>query len=559
MADGPEAAPDTPLQVSLLGTIEANVTSGWAPIAGMKQRSLLALLALSTPRPVSDLVLIEELWGDDQPAKPSNALQAQVSQLRRTLGSHMVRRHGLGYALCVQPDHVDALRLERLVSAGVQSARHGAHLKAAALFRAGLALVRGPPLFELLDLPFGQAANARLEQVTIAAHEGLVDAEIAAGHHTDVVDMLGELVSAHPFRERFHEQLMIALFRCGRQTEALRAYQNVRTLLGTELGLEPGPQLRALERAVLSHDPSLLAPVPLTAPRYVLVASAPATSFIGRTAELAAVEHAMVGSRVVTLVGPAGAGKTRLAWQFTTGCLPMREWWFVELAHVTDGSAVPETVAATIGAADHSPAGGTDQRRSAEERIVERLGNRSVVIVLDNCEHLVDRTASLVNEVLPRCPAVTILATSRQALGLEGERQIVISSMTDDDAAALFHERSRDVQASVRPAGDRDVVDLCRHLDGLPLAIELAAARTRSLPIPEIAARLQDRFELLTHGNRPGASGRNGLREAIDWSYDSLLVAEQRTFRTFAVFAGGATAAAVRTVCGPSAIDTVDQ
>jgi predicted ATPase/DNA-binding SARP family transcriptional activator len=560
MADAPDLAAELPLQVSLLGPLEAQTTSGWAPINGTKQRALLALLALSTPRPVSDLRLLEELWGDEQPAKPANALQAQISQLRRVLGSEAVRRHGSGYALSVEANDIDAVRLDRLVRAGSESARQGQHLNAVAHFRSAIALVRGTPLFELLDLQFAREASSRLEQVGIAAYEGLVDAEVAAGRHADVVGLLSDLVVAHPLRERFHAQLMLVLFRCGRQSDALRAYQNVRVLLATEMGLEPGPELRALERSVLSHDPSLLAPIPLVAPRHVVSPATPITSFIGRSAELATIEDAIASCRITTLVGPAGSGKTRLAWEFTKRLIAT-EWWFVELAHLTDASAVAEAVAATIGATDHSPAGADNRPRSAEARIFERLGERKVLIVLDNCEHLISGVASFVRQVVLGCPGVSIVATSRESLGIDGERQITVSSMTDDDAVSLFIARSRDVQPrfETQENDDVDLLDLCRHLDGLPLAIELAAARTRSLPVPEIVARLHDRFQLLVQTKGAGSGRPGGLREAIDWSYDSLFEAEQATFRTFAVFAGGATVAAVRSVCGAAAIDIVDR
>ena len=319
--DGPASAPVT---VALLGPIAVHTVSAWVPVAGVKLQTLLALLALSTPRPVSDDRLIEELWGDEQPAKPANALQAQVSQLRRVLGPDVVTREGSGYALRIEPDEIDAIRLDRLVHLGHDAADNGEHRDAAAHFQAAVSLVRGPPLGDLLDLRFAREAASRLEQVAIAAHEGYIDAELASGHHADVVAQVTDLVAEHPLWERFHAQLMLALFRCGRQSDALRAYQQVRELLAEEMGLEPGPELRALERAVLSHDPTLAAPISLTPLRVPASTPTPLTSFIGRTVELAALAESMVESRLVTFVGPAGSGKTRLALEMATRLAPHR-------------------------------------------------------------------------------------------------------------------------------------------------------------------------------------------------------------------------------------------
>ena len=542
--------------VSLLGPIQAHTAAGLVSVAGAKLQALLALLALAAPRPVSDDRLIDELWGDDQPAKPANALQAQVSQLRRVLGRDAVVREGSGYALSVDAGGVDAAELERLVRDGRVAAGNGDHLGAAACFRGAVSLVRGPPLADLLDHPFAREAASRLDQLVISAHEGLIDAELASGHHADVIPQLTELVSAHPLWERFHAQLIVALFRCGRQSDALRAYQQVREMLAEEMGLEPGPELRALERAVLSHDPSLAAPVPLASIGQLTPLPAPLTSFIGRTTERSALEDALATARLVTVLGPAGVGKTRLVLEVAGAIASAREVWFVELALVVDPAAVAEAVASAVGAQDHSPARGAGALRPPELRAIERLGDRTVIVVLDNCEHVLDAAADVAARLLAGCPGLRIVATSREPLSLDGERQLVLGPLTDDDATALFAARAQAVQPRFR--ADQDgLADLCRHLDGLPLAIELAAARTKTLPVPEIAARLDDRFGLLLAHKRSGPDRQQGLRAAIDWSYNLLFEEEQRAFRRLAVFAGGATIDAAEAVCGPEALDIV--
>jgi DNA-binding SARP family transcriptional activator len=299
---------------------------------------------------VSSDRLIEELWGDAPPGNPANALQAQVSALRRVLGTDAVARDGAGYRLALAPDEVDTARFERLAHAGRDAATVGKHDAAADAYREAAALVTGPPLEGLLDFPFARDAAPRLEQLSITVHEGFVDAELAQGHHADVVHTLTELVAAHPLWERFHAQLILALYRCGRQSDALRAYQHVRTLLADEMGLDPGPELRALERAVLSHDPALAAPVPVAPFHPAVTAPVPLTAFIGRATDLAALTDAHGTSRLVTVVGPGGAGKTRLVLALTESFALHVEWWFVDLSAVVDERAVADAVATPIGA-----------------------------------------------------------------------------------------------------------------------------------------------------------------------------------------------------------------
>ena len=328
---------NSPVRVALLGPTEVRVGNEMVPIAGTKLQSVLALLALAAPHPVPDGRLVEELWGDAQPANAANALQALVSHLRRVLGPGVIVRQGYGYALAIDPDQVDAIRIERLVRQGREESARGEHGAAVQRFRAALDLVRGEPFAEVIDRWFARDAAARLEEIALAAHEGLIDSELAMGHHTEVLSTLSELVVVHPLRERFRAQLIVALYRCGRQADALAAYRTARDYLLDELGLDPGRELRALERSVLAQDPALDAPIALASP-LPGPASLPLalTSFVGREREVTELSALLHDERLVSLVGPAGVGKSRLALELARGLADDQEVWFVELAPVVD-------------------------------------------------------------------------------------------------------------------------------------------------------------------------------------------------------------------------------
>jgi DNA-binding SARP family transcriptional activator len=325
-------------EVRLLCGIEATQDNDHVPIAGVGLKALVAILSLAVPHPVSSDHLIDELWGDEQPKNPENALQARISELRRLFGRASVIRREPGYALVVEPEAVDALRLERFVRDGREAYDSGDEQRAGDCYRSALSLVHGPPLSELLDFRFALVAASRIEEMVLAAHEGLADVRLALGQHTDAVDSLIELVRAHPLRERFHAQLMLAFYRCGRQADALRTYKAARDVLLDELGLEPGPELKSLEHSVLSHDPGLtngVARVP-TMPQPISLPDQrdleawrtarqtdgkPTTGpihLVGREYELHALqedlaETIMGRGRLVLLGGEPGIGKTRLA------------------------------------------------------------------------------------------------------------------------------------------------------------------------------------------------------------------------------------------------------
>ncbi len=545
------------ITVALLGTVEVATDGHLGPVAGVKLQSLLAMLALAAPHPVSDDRLLEELWGDEQPAKPANALQALVSNLRRLLGRDAVERQGSGYVLRVDPDTVDATRLDRLVQAGRDAVGRGDHTAASEQFRAAVALVRGAPLAELVDRWFARDAATRLQELMLAAQEGLVDAELATGHHADVLAKLHELIVEHPLRERFRAQLIVALYRCGRQADALAAYRDARDHLLDELGLDPGPELRALERAVLAQDPALDAPIAVASSAVVRSALPVAlTSFVGRGRELTDVVATLGRARLVTVVGPGGVGKSRLTLELAHRLASDREVRFIELAPLVDGAAVPDAVAAAVGAPERAAEAGRPAP-TATQRAIERLADRDAVVILDNCEHVADAAAALVVALLQGCPNVRILTTSREPLSVDGEHQVPLEPLDDATASTLFVERASAVQPLIAVDGDQDpaIALLVRHLDGLPLAIELAAARTKTLPVAEIASRLDERFRLLRRTARGALARHEGLEAAIAWSYDLLFDDDRRAFRRFAVFSGGATADAADWVCGADALE----
>ena len=423
---------------------------------------------------------------------------------------------------------------------------------------AALALWRGPPLAEVADELFAQAEIARLEALRLQAVEDRLEADLALGRHGDAGAELEALVAEHPLRERFWGQLMLAQYRSGRQGEALRTYQAVRALLVERLGVEPGTELRRLHAAVLGQDRALelLTPVPGEPPNNLPRQLA---TFIGREWELAEIRELLRSGRLVTLVGVGGAGKSRLALEAAANSLLgfPGGTWLVELAPLTQPGLVVPTLASLLGVSEHP-------ERPLVDLVAERLRKAQALLVLDNCEHLLAEVAALAQRLLQSCARLSILATSRERLGLTGELLRPVSGLGvprpgadeasevgDADASKLLVERA----ATVRPGFRLDqstaaaVAQICRRLDGLPLAIELAAARVNALEVEQIAARLDDRFRLLDHGERTALPRHQTLRAVVDWSYGLLSDAERRLFDRAAVFTGGFTLAAAEAVC----------
>ena len=539
------------------GEFEAVEAGVPVPVRGAKQRTVLALLALHRGEPVSADRLIDALWGDGQVANPVNALQAQIGQLRRTLGATAIVTSDAGYALDIGPDDVDAARFEHLVAKGRRLLEEGETALASTTLGEALRLRRGEPLTEFAYAGFADAERAHLTELTLVAIETRAEADLALGRHGELVGELEALCREHPLRERLWELLMLALYRAGRQAEALGAYTEARGLLVNQLGIDPGPALRELEARILAQDPSLAAAGPaaleaVPAPMATGNLRERLSSFVGRTAELQELSEAVRSSRLVTLIGPGGVGKTRLAVE--AAAILRQEHrdgaWLVEFASVTEPEGVAPAVAGALGAAVVGLVG-PPSPDSTVELIVRFLAGRSLVVVFDNCEHVIDQTAALAETLAGTVPGLRLIATSREPLGVPGEVLVSVGPLAMSAAVELFVDRARAVRPGFTADGHtRPVIDdICRRLDGLPLAVELAAARLRSLTLATLAERLDDRFRLLTVGARTALPRQQTLRAVVDWSYDLLFEDERRLFARLSVFAGGCGLEAAEEVC----------
>jgi predicted ATPase/DNA-binding SARP family transcriptional activator len=544
------------MEVRFFGEFEAREGGVALPVRGTKQRAVLALLALQRGGPVSADRLIDMVWGDERIANTANALQAQIGQLRRTLGATAVVTSEAGYALDIGPDDLDAARFEQLVATGRRLLEEGEPALASSTLGEALQLRRGEPLSEFAYAGFADAERAHLDDLTLVATEARVEADLVLGQHGELVGELEALCRAHPLRERPWELLMLALYRAGRQAEALRAYSQARDHLVDELGIDPGPALRRLEARILAQDPSLAA----VSPARQTVAAPMATgnlrerlsSFVGRSAELEELKEVVRSSRLVTLIGPGGVGKTRLALETAA---TLREEhrdgaWLVDLASVTEAEGVAPAMAGTFGAAAAGLTGPLSPS-STVELIVRYLAGRSLLVVLDNCEHVIAEAASLAETLVGAVPGLRLLATSREPLAVPGEVLVPVRTLAAPAATELFVDRARAVRPGFTPDGQTHPVinDICRRLDGLPLAVELAAARLRSLTVATLAERLDDRFRLLTGGARTALPRQQTLRAVVDWSYDLLFEDERRLFARLSVFAGGCDLEAAEAVC----------
>ncbi|MEV1294616.1 BTAD domain-containing putative transcriptional regulator [Pseudonocardia sp. NPDC049635] len=542
------------MEIRLLGTMSATDGSGAELLpAGPLLRGLLARLALDAGRPVDAATLVDALWGETPPAT-ANALQSLVSRLRRSLGADRVVSAPGGYRLDVGPDGVDVLRFDRLRR---EAATEPDRDRARSLLEQALGLWSGPALADLRELAFVGPAAARLAEARAVTAEDLARRTLGDGTPVPagLCAVLTEVLAEQPMRETSAVALARVLHATGNRADAIAVLDRTRSALADELGVDPGPQLRAARTELLHDAPAGNGRVTAPAPRAGAAGTprhrAPAlTSFVGREDDLARLRSLVTSARLVTVTGPGGAGKTRIVSEVVRDL--DRSVEVAELAPL----AGPEQLAATVLHAVGGPDLTLGDRTGPDtvSRLHTALAGRDLLLVLDNCEHLIDSVAALVHELLGTVPGLTVLATSREPLGVPGEVLHPLGALDDDQAARLFTDRA----AAVAPGFAADpmtVVEICRRLDGQPLPIELAAARARMLSAREIADRLADRFRLLVTGSRTVLPRHQTLRAVVDWSWDLLGTAERTLAVRFGVFAGPVDAPAVEAVCGGAGLD----
>ncbi|MFB6948807.1 BTAD domain-containing putative transcriptional regulator [Streptomyces niveus] len=566
------------MRIFLLGPVRAR-TDDATPIdvGGVRLRMLLARLALDAGRPVSVHALVDGLWGEEPPAEAANAVQALVSRLRKALrsadGGGLIDSVAGGYRLSVRADDVDAYRFEVLAARGRRDLAAGRLEEAATVLGAALGLWPGrgdgAALADVRDAPFAPAAAARLEEIRDTAAEDRFDAELRLGRYAEVLADLETAGAERPLSERLTGLRMRALAAAGRQSEALAVYEETRGRLAEELGVDPSAELREIHLALLRGElAGAGSPSEAEEPaRHPEPSRLPVrlTSFVGRDGELERLSELLEVSRLVTLVGPGGAGKTRLSLEAVSRhrAYERGRVWFVSLAGVSTPDQLADAVHGALGAREPGDAARVPRAASPVDRVTEALDVGEAVLVLDNCEHLVEAAAELTYELLDRLPHLRILATSREALAITGEALCHLGPLdvptgtpeladaAGSAAVRLFVDRA----AGVRPGFVLDastlgaVVEICRRLDGLPLALELAAAKLRSMSADQIARRLDDRFRLLTSGSRTALPRQRTLLAVVEWSWDLLDEPERDLARLMSMFPGGATVAALEEVC----------
>ena len=583
------------VEFRILGSVEVSDDGVVKDLGGLRERTLLARLLLADGQVVSADRLADDLWAGQPPPHYMATLRVYISRLRRALGSgsDAVATYPPGYRIVLADGELDAHRFASLVAGAAADMAGGRPEAAAGRLREALALWRGPALSDVADFAFAQADASRLEEARLAAIEDRVEADLACGRHAGLASELEGLVAAHPLRERLCGQRVLALYRCGRQADALAAYQDLRGRLADELGIDPNPALARLQEAILRQDAgldwrpaepepepasepasgpvSVPTPGPAPAPEPTAAVapgrgkpSAPGwlpaetTSFIGRESELATIYELLGLSRLLTLTGPGGSGKTRLALkagQQAAGRYPGGVW-LVELAPVARPDLVAAAAASALGVREETG-------RPLADTIAAQMRASEALLIVDNCEHVLEAAARLVTGLLRHCPELRILATSQSRLNVAGEATWPVPPLTlpppdeqdplvvaRSESARLLCDRARLARPgfSLEDVNAGAVSEICRRLDGIPLALELAAARLNALTARQLAARLDDRFRVLTGGSRGGLPRHQTLQAAIEWSHDLLSDAERVCFRRLAVFAGGCTLEAAEAV-----------
>ena len=586
------------MEFRVLGPVEVEGDGLVVELGGPRERALLARLIMAANHVVGADSLADDLWAGNPPPGFAGTLRVYVSRLRRALagGAAALVTQPPGYRLNLDDGQLDARRFQSLAAAGAAELQAGRPQAAAGLLGQALALWRGPALADVADQAFAQAYAARLEEDRLAAIASKLAAELACGRHAAVIGELDQLADSHPLREEFWNLRILALYRCGRQADALAAYGRLRVVLADELGIDPSPALRELHDRVLRQEPDLdwrpdatasatagagradpqpgpeppqpldhlaaeqplppAPPGPGTAPGPALPHET--TSFIGREHELATIGELLALSRLVTLTGPGGSGKSRLALRYAADAHTSYPGgiWLVELAALTGPQLVGTALAAALSVREKPGVPLIDG-------VVARLADSQALLIMDNCEHVLSGVAEAVTPLLRACPSLRVLATSQSRLGITGEASWPVPPLELPEPAAepedigraeavrLLCDRAALARPGFRLTDDNAslVADICRRLDGIPLAIELAAARLNMLTVRQLAARLGDRFRLLTGGSRAALPRHRALLAAIEWSHDLLTPAERVCLRRLAVFSGGCTLEAAEAVC----------